>query len=252
MNINENIIVIGVEGCSRNGKTLLVNELINQYKQLTKVNDFSDVYEVMHLDDYANYQKVMFSKVKTSLGNIYGNWEFPGSLDWDIFYQNIKIKLKNMNSKLQNAPQNKNKKGILILEGFLIFSPLLRKKNIEIEYLNIFDVLIFIALDKATAKMRRMKTTSVPDDYYEEILWPEYIKNCSKYIDYFNQQKNNNKNVLIIDGNIEYDIKNLAVCILKWMNIIKDDKLINKEIYNDIFISYEQQIYLIEDSLSPK
>ena len=100
--------------------------------------------------------------------------------------------------------------------------------------------------------MRRMKTTSVPDDYYEEILWPEYIKNCSKYIDYFNQQKNNNKNVLIIDGNIEYDIKNLAVCILKWMNIIKDDKLINKEIYNDIFISYEQQIYLIEDSLSSK
>ena len=248
MNINENIIVIGVGGCSRSGKTLLVNELINQYKQLTKVNDFSDVYEVMHLDDYANYQKVMFSKVKTSLGNIYGNWEFPGSLDWDIFYQNIKIKLKNMNSKLQNDPQNKNKKGILILEGFLIFSPLLRKKNDEIEYLNIFDVLIFIALDKATAKMRRMKTTSVPDDYYEEILWPEYIKNCSKYIDYFNQQKNN----LIIDGNIEYDIKNLAVCILKWMNIIKDDKLINKEIYNDIFISYEQQIYLIEDSLSSK
>ena len=58
--------------------------------------------------------------------------------------------------------------------------------------------------------------------------------------------------MLIIDGNIEYDIKNLAVCILKWMNIIKDDKLINKEIYNDIFISYEQQIYLIEDSLSSK
>ena len=252
MNIKENIIVIGVGGCSRSGKTLLVNELINQYKQLTKVNDFSDVYEVMYLDDYANYQKVMFSKVKTSLGNIYGNWEFPGSLDWDIFYQNIKIKLKNMNSKLQNNPQNKNKKGILILEGFLIFSPLLRKKNDEIEYLNIFDVVIFIALDKATAKMRRTKTTSVPDDYYEEILWPEYIKNCSKYIDYFNQQKNNNKNVLIIDGNIEYDIKNLAVCILKWMNIIKDDKLINKEIYNDIFISYEQQIYLIEDSLSSK
>ena len=140
MNINENIIVIGVGGCSRSGKTLLVNELINQYKQLTKVNDFSDVYEVMHLDDYANYQKVMFSKVKTSLGNIYGNWEFPGSLDWDIFYQNIKIKLKNMNSKLQNNPQNKNKKGILILEGLLIFSPLLRKKNDEIEYLNNINI----------------------------------------------------------------------------------------------------------------
>ncbi len=41
-----------------------------------------------------------------------------------------------MNSKLQNAPQNKNKKGILIIEGFLIFSPLMRKQKDEIEYLN--------------------------------------------------------------------------------------------------------------------
>ena len=252
MNIKENIIVIGVGGCSRSGKTLFVNELINQYKSLVKANNFSNIYEVMHLDDYANYQKVMFSKVKTSLGNVYGNWEFPGSLDWDIFYQNIKIKLKNMNSKLKNDPQNKNKKGILIIEGFLIFSPLMRKQKDEIEYLNIFDVFIFIALDKSIAKKRRMETTSVPDDYYEEILWPEYIKNCSKYIDYFNQQKNNNKDVLIIDGNKEYDIKCLAICILKWMNIINDDKIKNKEIYNDIFISYEEQIYLIEDSLSSK
>ena len=252
MNIKDNIIVIGVGGCSRSGKTLLVNELIDQYKKLSKVNNFSDVYEVMHLDNYATYQKVMFSKVKTSLGNTYGNWEFPGSLDWDAFYQNIKIKLKNMNSKLQNNPENKNKKGILILEGFLIFSPLMRKQKDEIEYLNIFNVFIFIALDKSIAKMRRMKTASVPDDYYEEILWPEYIKNCSKYIEYFNQQKNNNKNVLIIDGNKEYDIKCSATRLLKWMNIIDDDKIIKKEIFNDIFISYEEQIYLIEDSLSSK
>ena len=125
--------MIGVGGCSRSGKTLLVNELIDQYKKLSKVNNFSDEYEVMHIDNYATYQKVMFSKVKTSLGNTYGNWEFPGSLDWDAFYQNIKIKLKNMNSKLQNNPENKNKKGILILEGFLIFSPLMRKQKDEIE-----------------------------------------------------------------------------------------------------------------------
>ena len=252
MNMNENIIIFGVGGCSRSGKTLLVNELINQYINLPKENNYSDIYEVMHLDDYASYQKVMSCRVKTSLGNVYGNWEYPGSIDWDAFYLNIKVKIKNINSKLQSSPQNKNKKATLILEGFLIFSPIMRKKQDEYDYLNIFDVLIFISLDKSIAKMRRMKTTSVPDDYYEEILWPEYIKNCSKYIEYFNQQKNNNKNVLIIDGNKEYNIKNLAICILKWMNIIKDDKLINKEIYNDIFISYEQQIYLIEDNLSSK
>ena len=250
MNINGNIIVIGVGGCSRSGKTLLVNELINQYKKLSKTDNFSDIYEVLHLDDYASFFKVMSSRVETSLGNSYGNWEFPGSLNWDTFYQNIKAKLKIMNKKLQSTPQNKNKKGILILEGFLIFSPLMKKQKDVIEYLNIFDVFIFIALDKSIAKKRRMKTTSVPNDYYEEILWPEYIKNCSNYIEYFNQQKNNNKNVLIIDGNKEYDVKNLSICLLKWMNIINDDKIINTEIYKELFIPYDEQIYLIENSFS--
>ena len=41
MNIKDNIIVIGVGGCSRSGKTLLVNELIDQYKKLSKVNNFN-------------------------------------------------------------------------------------------------------------------------------------------------------------------------------------------------------------------
>ena len=118
MDIKENIIVIGIGGCSRSGKTVLASELINQYRKLSKTNYFSDICEVMDLDDYASYQKVMQNKVKTRLGNIYENWEFPGSLEWDSFYQNIKAKLKNMNLKLQRDNQNRNKKGILFLEGF--------------------------------------------------------------------------------------------------------------------------------------
>jgi len=248
MNIKENIIVIGIGGCSRSGKTALANELINQYKKLSKTNYFSDICEVMNLDDYASYQKVIQNKVRTRLGNIYGNWEFPGSLEWDSFYQNIKAKLKNMNSKLQN----RNKKGILILEGFLIFSPVMRRKTDEIEYLNLFDMFFFISLDKSIAKIRRMKTTRVPDDYYEDILWPEYIKNCSKYIDYFIYQKNNNKNVLVINGSKQYDIKTMAICILKWMNVIDNNNLVDKNIYNDMLVSFDKQIDLIKGSLSSK
>ena len=129
MDIKDNILVVGVGGCSRSGKTLLVNELINQYKQLNKANYASDICEVMHLDDYASYQKVMMNKFTTSLGNSYGNWEFPGSLEWDIFFINIKVKLKNMNSKIKRDDKYKNKKGILFIEGFLIFSPLMRNKS---------------------------------------------------------------------------------------------------------------------------
>ena len=100
--------------------------------------------------------------------------------------------------------------------------------------------------------MRRMKTTRVPDDYYEDILWPEYIKNCSKYIDYFIYQKNNKKNVLVINGNKQYDIKKTAVCILKWMNAINNDILVDINLYNDMFISFDKQIYLFKCSLSSK
>ena len=250
MNIKENIIVIGVGGCSRSGKTLLVNELISQYYKGNKANNFSDIIEEMHLDDYANYQKVMANKYKTNLGNIYGNWEFSGSLDWDNFYQDIKEKIKNMNLKIQRDAKHKNRKGILILEGFLIFSPLISIQAYNNEYLNLFDILIFISLNKSIAKMRRMKTTSVPNDYYEEILWPEYIKNCSKYINYFINQKNQNKNVLVINGNKEYNIYKMAICILNWLKIINTENIVDKNIYNELFMPFDKQISLIEQSLS--
>ena len=87
MNINSNIIIVGIWGCSRSGKTVLVDQLINQYKNIIKYNNsssFTDIYDFIQLDSYANYL-VMKNKFKTSKGNIYGNWEFIGSIDWDIF-----------------------------------------------------------------------------------------------------------------------------------------------------------------------
>jgi uridine kinase len=242
MNLKENIIVIGIGGCSRSGKSLLSKEIINQYKNLSKTNYFSDICETMDLDDYPSFQKIKQNKVKTRLGNVYENWEFPGSLDWELFYQTIKAKLKEMNSKLQRDNQNRNKKGILVLEGFLIFSPVMRRPTDENEYLNLFDIFIFISLDKSIAKMRRMTTTYVENDYYEDILWPEYIKNCSKYIDYFIYQKNNKKNVLVINGNKQYGIKRMVICILKWMNVINNDSLVDKNMYNDMLITFDKQI----------
>ena len=62
MNMKENIIVIGIGGCSRSGKSLLASELINQYRKLSKTNYFSDICETMDLDDYASYQKVKQTK----------------------------------------------------------------------------------------------------------------------------------------------------------------------------------------------
>ena len=150
MNINSNIIIVGIAGCSRSGKTVLVDHLINQYKNIIKYNNsslFTDIYDVIQLDSYANYNKVMKNKFKTSKGNIYGNWEFIGSIDWDIFYNNILAKIQSLNKKIKNSA-SLNKKGILFIEGFLLFSPLMSNKKNEINYLKLFDYYIYICLEK--------------------------------------------------------------------------------------------------------
>ena len=151
-----------------------------------------------------------------------------------------------MNETIKNNFGN-DKKGILIIEGFLLFSPEMEKNNDENIYLNIFDYYIYICLDKIIAKERRIKTTKVANDYYDEILWPEHIKYCSKYINFFKYLKENNKKFLIIDGNKQYDIKDMAICILKWINFninLIDIKI--NEIYEKMFVNLEEQIKLLE------
>ena len=252
MSLNPNVIIVGIGGCSRSGKTILVEELKNQYLKINKQNSiYIDICDSIHLDTYASSYKVKKNRVKTSHGNIYDNWEFNGSIEWDNFYEDIKQKTNEINTIIRNTPNNTNKKGILFIEGFVLFSPLMYNTSNEIKYLNIFDYYIFISLDKKIAKIRRMKTTAVPDDYYEEILWPEYIKNCSSYIEFLSFQKfKNNKNVLIIDGNKQYNPKDMALCILKWINVFKNNSFVNPEIDKSLFTSFEQQIKLIKKSLS--
>ena len=243
--IHSNIIIVGIGGCSRSGKTMLTKELINQFNNYLDINsELSNIFcSSIHLDRYFNIEKIRNNQIKTNLGNSYGNWEFPGAIDWDIFYYDIQKKIKEMNEKIKNNT-NQNKKGILFIEGFLLFSPYLSNKYEENNYLNLFDYYIYICLDKSIAKERRMKTKSVPEDYYDCILWPEHIKYCSKYLNFFKNQKNSNKNILIIDGNKEFNQKSVALCILKWMNF--SIKNVDNYIYKNLFISFDEQLNLLE------
>ena len=248
INKNENIIIIGICGCSRCGKTKLTKEIIQQYINLNQLNINTYIHcSSIHLDKYFNREKISKNLIKTSKGHTYRNWEFPGALDWDDFLIAVGKQIKEMSENIKD-----NKKGILIIEGYLLFSPEFEKYKEEVNnYLNIFDYYIYICLDKAIAKERRMKTTKVGNDYYDEILWPEHIKYCTKYIQFFKYLKENNKNALIIDGNKLYGIKDMALCILKWINII--EKLENDELnklYNNLFTDFNIQMNLLEKHFS--
>ena len=275
--INKNVVVIGIGGCSRCGKTKLTKELIQQYNNIIKSNSqFCNICSSLHLDKYFNIAKISQNLIKTSKGHTYRNWEFPGALKWDDFYLKIKETIKEMTD---NSSQNK--KALLIIEGYLLFSPEFEKYEEEKDnYLNLFDYYIYICLDKNIAKERRMKTTKVANDYYDEILWPEHIKYCKNYLTYnrnkffinvylvifkcdiyfiininfFKYLKENNKNILIIDGNKQYEITQMALSILKWINVsdsffsCSDDKY--EDIYSNIFTDFDTQIKLLEKHFS--
>ena len=66
---------------------------------------------------------------------------FLGAIDWDIFYSDIQKKIEEINININNSP---NKIGILFIEGFLLFSPLLSNPNENNNYLNLFDYYIYI------------------------------------------------------------------------------------------------------------
>ena len=250
MDNHSNVIVIGIGGCSRCGKTLLTRELKNQYKNIIDKNsEFTDIISSIHLDKYFDITKINKNIVKTDMGNSYRNWEFPGSLDWDQFYLDIQQEIKNINKKIKESPFP-DKKGILIIEGFLLYSPLFSNDLDKYDYLNLFDYYIYICLDKSIAKERRMKTTRVASDYYDFILWPEHIKNCSGYVDFFEDEMYDNKNVLIIDGNKQYDSKKVAICILKWIKVLKSCDNDCNSLYNILFTPIEAQLNLLKKNFN--
>ena len=249
MKLYPNVIVVGIGGCSRSGKTVLTKELMNVYKNIIDKNsEFTDIYASSHLDRYFNMTKINKNYIRTNLGNAYGNWEFPGALDWDDFYAEINKKLKEISDKIKNS-STPNKKGILFIEGFLLYSPLMTNKTDEKNYLNLFDYYIYICLNKSIAKERRMKSTTVPDDYYEYILWPEHIKYCSKYIDFFKNRSNKN-NILIIDGNKQYNPYNVAICVLKWIGVYKQSNNSIDDLYNTLFTSFDKQINILQNNFN--
>ena len=60
------------------------------------------------------------------------------------------------------------KKKFILVEGFLLFKqPLFYK----------FDKSIFIWISKEEAKKRRMETKPVPEEYYEDLVWPNFLRN---------------------------------------------------------------------------
>ena len=133
---------IGVCGATRSGKTTLCNSIIKYLK--------SDEKHLIHLDNYFSLELLYDHK---------NNWEIPEVISWEDLIEDIE------------KPKyiiNYMKKKFILVEGFLLFKqPLFYK----------FDKSIFIWISKEEAKKRRMETKPVPEEYYEDLVWPNFLRN---------------------------------------------------------------------------
>lgn len=167
-------LVVGIGGPTRSGKSTLADRLHEHFG--------STMSSVIHQDKYFSFRKPFHEPTG------YDNWEVPEALDFDRFLASIrsaKLRLTIMcdecRTKHQETTQSTEctnalnlRRNVLFVEGFLLF--------INSEVVDLFDRKIFISISRETCHKRRQSTTPVPEDYFEQILWPSYLELNSPHL----------------------------------------------------------------------
>ena len=199
---------IGICGATRSGKTTLCKNIVKYLN--------SDEKHIVHLDDFFSLELIYKYK---------NNWEIPEVIEWGYLIEDI----ENMKYTI-----NYQKQKFVLVEGFLLFKqPLFYK----------FNKSIFIWISKEEAKKRRMETKPVPEDYYEKLVWPNYLKNNHHLANMkLNREKMLGKDILVLDSTKE-TIEEMTKKAIKFIfneKDIKRDLKREQELLNDIEREYQE------------
>ena len=199
---------IGLCGATRSGKTTLANNIIKHLK--------SDEKRLIHLDDYFSLELLYYNK---------NNWEIPEVIEWRYLLEDLK------NDKYKINYMNKT---YYLIEGFLLFKqPLCHN----------FNKSIFIYVTKEIAKKRRMETKPVPEEYFETLVWPNYLKNNYHLASMKrNKEKKLGGDILVLDSTKETseEMSNKAIKFIFNSKDIQRDLKKEQELLNDIERQYNE------------
>eukprot|EP01080_Neovahlkampfia_damariscottae_P011784 gene11784-5121_t len=154
--------IIGISGGTRSGKSTLAKVLIKKpYGGCSAI----------HFDGFFKNEQNIPVDEKTG----FKNWDLPDSLEFEAYIQFVNYQKHLHTVQCENCSENVNsvkKRRIMFLEGFLLYY--------FDELFQICEKKIFIFVDKETALERRTKTTKTSLEYFEEIVWPSYLKHNDK------------------------------------------------------------------------
>ena len=193
------MIVIAIAGGTASGKTTLSNKIVEHYKNFNvKYLSLDSYYK-----DFSNLSFTERSKI---------NFDDPGSLDFDFFYQQVNEYLNGSNIKTPCYSYKSHKRlkktsllrqgDLLILDGILI----LLKKSIR----DFFDLSIFLNVDSSERLRRRVERDTnergrseieINDRFYKMIkpMHEKYVGPSEKFAD------------VVIGENYDYELIKIKI-----------------------------------------
>ena len=198
---------IGVCGATRSGKTTLCNNIIKYLN--------SDEKHIIHLDNFFSLELLYEHN---------NNWEIPEVISWDDLIEDIENPKYTIDFM---------KRKYILVEGFLLFKQPLCYK---------FDKSIFIWISKEEAKKRRMETKPVPEEYYEDLVWPNFLRNNHHLAKMkLNREKMLGGDILVLDSTKETE-EEMSKKAIKFIFNEKFDRDLAKEqeLLNDIERLYKE------------
>ena len=204
--MDDKIVYVGICGATRSGKTTLSKRIAKLFSE--------DEKKLIHLDKY--FSKELVAKYKR-------NWEIPEVLKWDEVSKDL--------DDNQRIIKYKNK-SFIIGEGFLLFKePLFHN----------FDKSIFIYIPKEECKKRRMATKPKTEEYFEKILWANYIKNNYHLAEYYRKKEAALGGDILVLDSIKETKEEMAEKSFKFLLDEKLERNFEKEqeLLNDIENQYK-------------
>ncbi|XP_071442794.1 nicotinamide riboside kinase 2 [Hetaerina americana] len=179
-------LVIGISGVTCGGKTSLtfrLRDLLIQHFQSRKQN-VSVI--TMSQDDYFLKLDDPRHILLPSLGHF--NWDIPTAVDFNGMYEAVLKVISNpsevgekqlLETEIIKQPSTASSllKGILLIEGFLIFNHRPISSLCHLKY--------YFLLSRAACLARRVQRTYDPPDvpgYFEQCIWPEHVKHRNELL----------------------------------------------------------------------
>jgi uridine kinase len=144
------VIVIGIGGISRSGKTSMTN----------KLKEVLNPIDIFGIDDYGIGP---IRKFDENINDYIDDWESPEVVNLDKYY----LDLKNLK---ENTLVKDNEIKYILVEGYLLYN----REDIT----NLIDLKFNYFIDKEIARERRKNTKFYNSDYYfDEYIWNQYFIN---------------------------------------------------------------------------